>query len=119
MTPDRYEDIEFEMGHELGNAEQREINRRVQRALASDHAPAETPVRHCPAHDVTTPCHLCAGDHLAGAHLFGSHEATCARCATPAPTIPTAQLDAMSLAAGDDTLTDPDETRTASEGTER
>lgn len=29
MTPDRYEDIEFEMNHELGNAEAREIDRRV------------------------------------------------------------------------------------------
>lgn len=29
MTPDRYEEIEFEMGHELGRDEQREINRRV------------------------------------------------------------------------------------------
>lgn len=29
MTPDRYEDIEFEMGHELGRDEAREINRRV------------------------------------------------------------------------------------------
>lgn len=36
MTPDRYEDIEFEMNHELGNAEAREINRRVERALASE-----------------------------------------------------------------------------------
>lgn len=39
MTPDRYEDIEFEMGHELGNAEQREINRRVKRAQAARRQP--------------------------------------------------------------------------------
>lgn len=36
MTPDRYEDIAYEMNHELGQAEQREIDRRVQRALASE-----------------------------------------------------------------------------------
>lgn len=62
----------------------------------------------CPAHDVTTPCHLCAGDHAAGEHTPGSHEATCARCAVP--TIPQAQLDGPTRAAGDDTLTDPEET---------
>lgn len=39
MTPDRYEDIEFEMGHELGNAESREINRRVERARAARRQP--------------------------------------------------------------------------------
>lgn len=39
MTPDRYEDIEFEMNHELGNAEQREINRRVKHAQAARRQP--------------------------------------------------------------------------------
>lgn len=60
----------------------------------------------CPEHNVTTPCRLCAGDHAAGAHLPGSHEATCARCA--APTIPQAQLDGPTRAAGDKTL-EPEE----------
>lgn len=36
MTPDEYEDITFEMNHELGQAEQREIDRRVERALTSE-----------------------------------------------------------------------------------
>lgn len=39
MTPDRYEDIEFEMGHELGRDEAREINRRVARARAARRQP--------------------------------------------------------------------------------
>ena len=39
MTPDRYEDIEFEMNHELGNAEAREINRRVEHARAARRQP--------------------------------------------------------------------------------
>lgn len=39
MTPDRYEDITFEMNHELGNDEAREINRRVKRALAARRQP--------------------------------------------------------------------------------
>lgn len=34
MTPDRYEDITYEMNHELGNAERREIDRRVEHARA-------------------------------------------------------------------------------------
>lgn len=39
MTPDRYEDITYEMNHELGNAEAREINRRVAHALAARRQP--------------------------------------------------------------------------------
>lgn len=39
MTPDRYEDIEFEMNHELGNAEAREIDRRVAHARAARRQP--------------------------------------------------------------------------------
>lgn len=39
MTPDRYEDIEFEMNHELGNAEAREIDRRVEHARAARRQP--------------------------------------------------------------------------------
>lgn len=57
----------------------------------------------CPTHGLTLPCQGCAGDHLARAHLFGSHEDTCARCAIPKPTTPPA-IDAASLAAADDTL---------------
>lgn len=36
MTPDEYEDITYELNRELGQAEQREIARRVERALTSD-----------------------------------------------------------------------------------
>lgn len=39
MTPDRYEDIQFEMNHELGNAGAREINRRVENARAARRQP--------------------------------------------------------------------------------
>lgn len=39
MTPDRYEDIAFEVNHELGNAEAREIDRRVERARAARRQP--------------------------------------------------------------------------------
>lgn len=39
MTPDRCEDVEFEMNHEMGNAEAREINRRVEHARAARRQP--------------------------------------------------------------------------------
>jgi len=66
---------------------------------------------HCLDHGVTTPCGLCSADHLAGAHLFGSHETTCARCAIPPRGITApAQPDLQHLAAGDDSLTDTEET---------
>lgn len=39
MSPDRYEDIEFEMNHELGNDEAHEINRRVEHARAARRQP--------------------------------------------------------------------------------
>lgn len=64
-------------------------------------------VTTCPEHDVRTPCHLCAGDHAAGDHHPGSTPATCARCAQ---TVPQAQLDGPTLAAGDKTL-EPEENR--------
>lgn len=35
MRPDRYEDITYEMNHELARDEQREINRRVAHAQAA------------------------------------------------------------------------------------
>lgn len=39
MTPDRYEEIEFEMNHELGNDEAREIDRCVAHARAARRQP--------------------------------------------------------------------------------
>lgn len=36
MTPDEHEDITYELNRELGQAEQREIARRVERALTSE-----------------------------------------------------------------------------------
>lgn len=39
MTPDRYEDITYEINHELGKAEAREINRRVEHARAARRQP--------------------------------------------------------------------------------
>jgi len=62
----------------------------------------------CPEHGVRLPCTGCAGDHMARTHLPGSHHATCARCATPTAT-PPAQIDAVSLAAADDSLDSPNE----------
>jgi hypothetical protein len=62
----------------------------------------------CPTHDLSLPCQAHAADHLAGEHLPGSHHATCARCATPTDT-PPAQIDAVSLAAADDSLDSPNE----------
>lgn len=37
MTPDRYEDITYELNHELGNLERREIDRRVEHAQTVCH----------------------------------------------------------------------------------
>lgn len=59
---------------------------------------------HCPEHGTTLPCAAHAGDHAAGLHTTRAH-AECPRCATPP-----AQIDAVSLAAADDTLTETEET---------
>ena len=96
MTPDRYEDITYELNHELGNLERREIDRRVQRAQTT-----------CPDHDVRTPCGPCSADHLAGQHHPGSQTATCARCAEIAASTP--QTDGPMRAAGDDSLNSPND----------
>jgi len=87
------EDIAYEMNRELGQAEQREIDRRVEHARAT-----------CPDHGLRLPCQAHAGDHVAGLHAARAH-AECARCATPP-----ARTDAVSLAAGDKTLDDTEET---------
>lgn len=73
---------------------------------------ALAPSGRCPDHETSLPCSGCAGNHLAGEHPNRDHAPTCARCAAPTPTVPQAQPDAMSLAAGDDTLIDtPGENR--------
>jgi len=72
-----------------------------------DDLPEHQPAR-CDIHDLSLPCSSCAGDHAAGEHLFGSHWQTCARCATPTDT-PPAQIDAVSLAAADDSLDSPND----------
>ena len=94
MTPDEYEDIAYELNHELGQAERREIDRRVEHAQAAR-----------PEHGLSLPCTGCAGNHLAGQHHPGSQTATCARCAEIAASTP--QTDAQHLAAADDSLNSP------------
>ena len=92
MTPDDYEDIAFEMNRELGQAERREIDRRVEHARA-----------HCPDHGQTLPCQAHAGDHVAGLHRARAH-AECPRCETPP-----AQIDRQAQAAADDSLDSPND----------
>lgn len=60
----------------------------------------------CPDHGTTLPCALHAGDHVAGLHTARAH-AECPRCDTPP-----AQIDAVSLAAADDSLDSPNEGET-------
>lgn len=57
----------------------------------------------CETHNQSLPCAAHAGDHAAGLHTTRAH-AECARCATPP-----AQIDAVSLAAADTTLTEENE----------
>lgn len=57
---------------------------------------------HCEEHGQTLPCAAHAGDHVAGLHSARAH-AECPRCETPP-----AQIDGVSLAAADTTLTDPE-----------
>lgn len=58
----------------------------------------------CAAHARTAPCPSCSADHLAGQHPNRDHGDTCPRCETPP-----AQIDALSIAAADTTLTEEDE----------
>lgn len=64
-------------------------------------AALETDPSRCPTHGLRAPCQGCAADHLAGEHPNRDHGDTCPRCETPP-----AQIDAVSLAAADDSLTD-------------
>ena len=57
----------------------------------------------CADHGTTLPCAAHAGDHVAGLHRARAH-AECPRCETPP-----AQIDAVSLAAADDSLNSPNE----------
>lgn len=66
-------------------------------------AALETDPGRCPAHGLRAPCQGCAGDHVAGLHVARAH-AECPRCETPP-----AQIEAVSLAAADDSLNSPNE----------
>lgn len=91
------EDIAYEMNRELAQDEQREIDRRVEHART-----------HCATHHLTLPCGGCLADHFAGEHPLIDHE-TCERCQRARRATPPAQIDAVSLAAADDSLDSPNE----------
>jgi hypothetical protein len=58
----------------------------------------------CPTHDVAQPCNGCLADHHAGEHTTQPQPDLCPRCETTP-----AETDNQALAAGDDSLTDPNE----------